>query len=119
MLVLLLLLLAIPLVTAVVGLREPRWYPTLDDAQTELRVRDVWGPNPPLTGLGGRIGVFGQEQGSHPGPLSFWSLSVFYRLLGATSWALSAATRSPMPTAATPSHRRGTRTCPSCGGSCS
>ena len=92
MLVLLLLLLAIPLVTAVVGLREPRWYPTLDDAQTELRVRDVWGPNPPLTGLGGRIGVFGQEQGSHPGPLSFWSLSVFYRLLGATSWALSAAT---------------------------
>jgi hypothetical protein len=93
-LLLLLALLAIPLVTAAVGLREPRWFPTIDDAQTELRVRDVWGPNPPQTGLGGRIGDVGLEQGSHPGPLSFWSLSVFYRLFGASSWALNVATAS-------------------------
>ena len=89
---LLVLLLALPLVVALVALHEPRWYPTVDDAQTELRVRDVWTENPPLTGLGGRIGVFGPDQGSHPGPLSFWSLSIFYRLLGADSWALQAAT---------------------------
>lgn len=94
MLGLLVLLLAVPLVTAVVGLREPRWYPSIDDAQTELRVRDVWSADPPLTGLGGRIGVFGPDQGSHPGPLSFWSLSVFYRLFGASSWALQAASAS-------------------------
>ena len=88
---LLVLVLAVPLVTAVVAIREPRWYPTVDDAQTELRVRDVWSANPPLTGLGGRIGVYGAEQGSHPGPLSFWSLSVPYRLLGSSSWALHAS----------------------------
>ena len=88
------MLLAIPLVMAVGVLREPRWYPSVDDAQTELRVRDVWTANPPLTGLGGRIGVYGPDQGSHPGPLSFWSLSGFYRLFGADSWALHAATAS-------------------------
>ncbi|MEJ7583531.1 MAG: hypothetical protein WKF43_05440 [Acidimicrobiales bacterium] len=42
--------------------------------------------------MGGRIGVFGPDQGSHPGPLSFWTLSVFYRLFGSGSWALQAAT---------------------------
>jgi hypothetical protein len=60
-------------------------------AQAELRVRDVWTRNPPLVGLGGRIGS-GEAQGSHPGPLSFWSLAPFHRLLGADAWALHAAT---------------------------
>lgn len=84
-------LLAVPLVVSVAVLWEPRWYPSVDLAQTELRVRDVWTAHPPLTGLGGRIGVYGADQGSHPGPLSFWSLSIFYRLFGMTSAALQAA----------------------------
>lgn len=88
LLVVLVAVVAIPLVVAVIVLHHPRWYPMSDDAQTELRVRDVGGRNPPLTGLGGRIGPFGEDTGSHPGPLSFWSLAVFYRLLGAGSWAL-------------------------------
>ena len=88
---LLVVVLAVPLVLAVLAIREPRWYPTVDDAQTELRVRDVWSADPPLTGLGGRIGAYGPDQGSHPGPLSFWSLSLPYRLLGSSSWALHAA----------------------------
>lgn len=83
---------AVPLVVALAVLREPQWYPPTDDAQTELRVRDVGGADPPLTGLGGRIGAFGPDQGSHPGPISFWSLAGPYRLFGATSWALQVAT---------------------------
>jgi len=37
----LVVLLAIPLVIALAALRQPRWYPLMDMAQTELRVRDV------------------------------------------------------------------------------
>ncbi|MDQ3147630.1 MAG: hypothetical protein M3R01_11995, partial [Actinomycetota bacterium] len=70
--VVLLGLLAVPLVVALVALRQPRWYPVLDMAQTELRVRDVSSADPPLIGLAGRIGKLGQ-QGSHPGPFSFWA----------------------------------------------
>ena len=83
-------LLAIPLVVALGVLYSPRWYPLLDMAQTEMRVRDVWSSHPPLIGLAGRIGPFG-HQGSHPGPLSFWSLWPFYQAFGAGSWALEAA----------------------------
>jgi hypothetical protein len=85
-------LLAIPLVIAVVALRETRWYPLLDFAQTEIRVRDVASSHPPLIGLAGRIGPYGPEGGSHPGPLSFWALWPVYQLFGASSWALEAAT---------------------------
>ncbi len=82
--------LVVPLFIALGVLRHPRWYPLLDMAQTELRVRDVWSSHPPLIGLAGRIGPFG-NQGSHPGPLSFWALWPFYQLFGASSWALHAA----------------------------
>ena len=34
-------LLALPLVVALIALRHPRWYPLLDMAQTEIRIRDV------------------------------------------------------------------------------
>jgi hypothetical protein len=85
-------LLAIPLVVAVVVLRQPRWYPLLDIAQTELRVRDVWSSHPPLIGLAGRIGTVGADQGSHPGPLAFWVLSPLYQVFGGDAWALKAAT---------------------------
>jgi hypothetical protein len=87
----LVVLLALPLAIALGVLRTPRWFPLLDLSQTELRVRDVWSSHPPLIGLAGRIGPFGR-QGSHLGPMSFYSLWPFYQLFGAGSWALEAAT---------------------------
>lgn len=92
LLAILILVVAIPLLVAVVVLHHPRWYPMSDDSLTESHVREVGTRNPPLTGLGGRIGEPGPNTGSHPGPLSFWSLAIFYRLLGAGSWALHAGT---------------------------
>lgn len=83
--------LAVPLVAALVALRRPTWFPVLDLAMTELRVRDVGGPDTPLIGLPGRIGTL-DRQGSHPGPISFYLLTPGYRLLGSSAWALQAAT---------------------------
>ena len=85
--------LAVPLVVALVAVRTPPWYPLVDLAQIEMRVRDVGTAHPPLVGLGGRI--FGSgTQGSHPGPVSFYLLAPVYRLVGSSPWALqvSAAT---------------------------
>jgi len=76
---------------ALVALARPRWFPILDLAQTEMRLRDVFSAHPPLIGLPGRIGTF-QHQGSHPGPLSFWALAPFYKLFGSSAWAMQAAT---------------------------
>ncbi len=101
--------LAIPILIATVAVRSPRWYPLIDLAQIEMRVRDVGLSEPPGVGLGGRI--FGlRTQGSHPGPISFFLLAPVYRLLGSTSWALqvSAATLNVGALAATvwAAHRR-------------
>ena len=82
---------ALPILVAVVALAQRRWYPVLDLAMTELRVRDVGGRSTPLIGLPGRIGDL-PEQGSHPGPLSFWALAPGYRLLGGSAWAMEGAT---------------------------
>lgn len=82
---------ALPLLVALVALRSRHWYPVLDLAMTELRVRDVFGAHTPLIGLPGRIGEY-PDQGSHPGPLSFYLLAPVYRLAGSTAWALQAAT---------------------------
>lgn len=87
----LLAMLTVPLIVALAVLARRTWYPILDLAMTELRVRDVGSRNPPLIGLVGRIGPLG-SQGSHPGPLSFWALWPFYRAFGASSWAMEAAT---------------------------
>lgn len=84
------LLLILPLLVALGVLHQPRWYPIGDLAQTELRVRDVGTAHSPLIGLVGRLGTFAQP-GSHPGPLSFWVLAPFYRLFGASAFALQAA----------------------------
>lgn len=81
----------IPLGVAVATLRDPRWYPTVDFAMTELRVRDVPTRHPPMVGLAGRLHADG-VQGSHPGPLSFWLLWPVYRLFGSSGWALQVAT---------------------------
>lgn len=83
-------LFAVPLVVALVALARPRWFPLLDLAQTEMRIRDVGTGHPPLIGLPGRIGTI-TEQGSHPGPISFWAMWPFYELFGRTSWAMQAA----------------------------
>jgi hypothetical protein len=83
--------LALPFVIAAIVLRSKHWYPVLDLAMTEFRVRDVGGPHTPLIGLPGRIGRF-PEQGSHPGPLSFYLLAPTYRLLGSTAWAMEVGT---------------------------
>ncbi len=84
-------LIAVPFVVAVVELARPRWFPVLDLAQTELRIRDVASSHPPLIGLPGRIGNL-VVQGSHPGPISFWALWPFYKISGGTAWAMEAAT---------------------------
>lgn len=83
--------LALPLIVAVISLAGRRWYPVLDLAMTEFRIRDVGGMDTPLIGLPGRIGEL-PEQGSHPGPLSFWMLAPTYRLFGGTAWAMESAT---------------------------
>jgi hypothetical protein len=82
--------LALPLVVAVVQMRSPTWRPVLDLAMTELRVRDVGTRQTPLIGLPGRIGETLEEQGSHPGPLSFYAIAPTYRLLGSSAWAMQA-----------------------------
>lgn len=81
-----------PLVVGLVALRQPTWFPVLDLAMTEFRVRDVFTSRIPLIGLPGRIGRTLAEQGSHPGPLSFYLVAPGYRLLGSTAWAMQAAT---------------------------
>lgn len=78
---------AAPLLLAAILLATRPWAPVLDMAMTELRVRDVGTRHTPLIGLPGRIGTF-PEQGSHPGPLSFYLLAPFYRASGATAWGL-------------------------------
>lgn len=80
------LLLAVPVVVALVVQRRHTWFPIADLAQTELRIRDVGGRHTPLMGLAGRIGDYA-DAGSHPGPLSFWLMAPTYRLLGSTAWA--------------------------------
>ena len=74
-----------------VVLATHHWSPVLDLAMTELRVRDVGGRHTPLIGLPGRIGTF-PDQGSHPGPLSFYLLAPVYRLFGSTSHVLLVST---------------------------
>jgi hypothetical protein len=81
---------ALPLLVALGVLSSPRWFPYIDLAQTEMRVRDVWSGHPPLIGLPGRIRGAGVG-GSHPGPLSFYALWPLYRAFGADGWALQVA----------------------------
>ena len=82
---------AVPLIVGLVVMRTPRWYPVLDWAWIELRVRDVGTHHSPLVGLPGRLSALGVT-GSHPGPISFYALAPIYRLLGSSSWALLAST---------------------------
>ena len=85
-------LVGLPLIVATMALRRPHWYPVLDLAMTEMRLRDVGTRHTPLIGLPGRIGPSLAEQGSHPGPLSFYLLAPLYRLFGSSAWSMQAAT---------------------------
>jgi len=78
---------ATPFVVAAVRLSTQKWFPVLDLAMTEFRVRDVGGRYTPLIGLPGRIGDF-PDQGSHPGALNFYLVAIVYRLLGSAAWAM-------------------------------
>jgi hypothetical protein len=89
---LMLAIVGLPFVVAAVTLRRPPWYPVLDLAMTELRLRDVGTSHTPLIGLPGRIGPSLAEQGSHPGPLSFYLLAPLYRLFGSSAWAMQVGT---------------------------
>ncbi len=91
MIVLLSAAVCLPLVIALVALSGHHWNPVLDLAMTEFRVRDVGTRHTPLIGLPGRIGDQ-PNQGSHPGPLSFYLLSPTYRLLGSTAYSLEVGT---------------------------
>lgn len=82
---------AAPLLIAALALAFKPWVPVLDMAMTELRVRDVGGPHTPLVGLPGRIGETIREQGSHPGPWSFYLVAPFYRLAGSRAWGMELA----------------------------
>lgn len=86
--VVLVLILALPLLIALLALREPTWYPVADLAQTELRIRDVGSDHTPLIGVTGRIGTEAWKLGSHPGPLGFYAVAPVYRLFGGSSWAM-------------------------------
>jgi hypothetical protein len=77
----------LPLVAALVALAWRPWAPVLDLAMTEFRIRDVGGRFTPRIGLPGRIGLF-PDQGSHPGPWSFYLVAPFYRMAGATAWGM-------------------------------
>ena len=79
------LLVGLPLIVAVARLHGRPWHPVLDLAMTEFRVRDVFTRHTPLIGLPGRIGTF-PDQGSHPGPLSFYALAPAYRLFGSSAF---------------------------------
>ena len=80
---------ALPFVVALVALATTDWSPVLDLAMTEFRVRDVFGAHSPLIGLPGRIGTF-PDQGSHPGPLSFYLVAPVYWLFGSSAYGLLA-----------------------------
>lgn len=82
---------ALPLLVTIAVLRSRAWYPSLDVAMAEFRVRDVFSTHPPLIGLPGRFGQF-NAPGSHPGPLGFYLLAPFYFAFGGSTWALAAAT---------------------------
>jgi hypothetical protein len=81
---------AVPLIVALVAARSPQWYPVLDRAGFELRMRDVGGDHSPLVGVVARLEGYGQ-QGNHPGPLSFYLMWPAYRAFGATAWSLQVA----------------------------
>jgi len=72
-----------PLVAALINACVSDWAPYGDFAIINVRVRDIWSANTPLTGLYSRPGW------NHPGPMMFWALSPFSGLSGGSArWVL-------------------------------
>jgi hypothetical protein len=84
-----LVLLAVPLVVALISVSRETWYPTGDMAQAELHVAGFFS-HPPLVGAAGRIGdVFAPYgQGSHPGPAMWFALLPVYLVAGRSSFGM-------------------------------
>jgi hypothetical protein len=69
-------------VIVVVATRWGRDYlPVQDSAVMDIRVRDVWSSDVPLTGPYSRYGW------SHPGPLMYWIIAPFSLVFGKAAWA--------------------------------
>jgi hypothetical protein len=81
----------LPLLTALVALARPRWYPVLDLAQMELRVRDVGTRHTPLVGPPARAFAYGKA-GYHPGPLYLYLLWPVWKLAGGRAFGLHLGT---------------------------
>ncbi len=75
------LLIAAPAVAAIVALAGRHWWPTDDFAIIDLRVRDVFTANSPLTGLYSRPGW------NHPAPIMFWAMAPLSWATGHAPWA--------------------------------
>ncbi|MGQ0825480.1 MAG: 6-pyruvoyl-tetrahydropterin synthase-related protein [Actinomycetota bacterium] len=75
----------LPLIVAV-GTRAGRDYlPTGDIALMDLRIRDVWSRDIPLTGPYSRLGW------NHPGPLPFWLMAPISGVTGRAAWGTQIA----------------------------
>ena len=87
-----LVLIAVPLVTNLIAVAHPHWYPTGDMAQAELHMRGFF-RHPPLVGAAGRIGSILEPygQGSHPGPAMWVAMLPVYLLLGRSALGLMVA----------------------------
>jgi hypothetical protein len=78
-------LLALPLLIAVVSIVGTHWHPASDLALEVLRIRDVGGHHTPLVGAQSRFGW------DHPGPLLFWLFAPFNWVFGQTGLLAAAA----------------------------
>jgi hypothetical protein len=65
------LLAILPLIAVLCSLVGKQWFPTGDLAIIDLRTRDIFGPDSPLTGL------FSRRGWNHPGPAMFYLLAPF------------------------------------------
>jgi hypothetical protein len=79
------ILLALPLLVAIVTLIGYHWHPASDLALEVLRIRDVGGHHTPLVGAQSRFGW------DHPGPVMFWLFAPFNWLFGQTGLLTAAA----------------------------
>jgi len=78
-------LVLVPTIAAMVSALRNPWAPTNDWALLELQVRDVGTGDTPL------VGAWSRFSWDHPGPLMFYALAAFYRLVPAEHGLLFAA----------------------------
>lgn len=71
-----------PLVAAAAGLHQG-WQPTGDVAIIGVRSLDAWTRHAPLVGQPTTGGLYASRPSFHPGPIEYWWLGPWIRLLGA------------------------------------